>query len=299
VQELHDFSFERSRGIVWVCDLVNSAKYLNDNACAGDLEEFLPRLHWAGMIATEAATGRFLKWTGDGFLAWFETPLYREIGQKAATIFQVIWHLSFMVNVTQLAVKSSKRFIVRHGIAFEHDALVTNIKDAKGHETLDITGRGVVLAFKLSGIRASFPGLVTEGSLVKSAREFGYKSTEFKAWIPSDEDRLRFFKGERYGTRNLYISTDKKPRQKSLNSTLKHTKRIIDEVESKSIVPTGELDVGSRFCSMMSNGPSWAKAAIAKEHQFIEKDILGGLKSFVTAHKTGAGNHSRGKRQGK
>jgi hypothetical protein len=293
VQALHNFSFERSRGIVWVCDLVNSAKYLNDNSCAGDLEEFLPRLHWTGMIATEAANGRFLKWTGDGFLAWFETPLYREIGQKAAAVFQAVWHLSFIVNVTQLAVKSSKRFMVRHGIAFEHDALLTNIKDAKGHEMLDITGRGVVLAFRLSGIPASFPGLVTDGSLLKSAREFGYKSTEFKSWIPSAEDRLRFFKGERYGTGNLYVSSDKTPRKKSVTSTLKHSKRLVDAVESKSMVPTGELDVESRFCSMMSNGPSWAKTAIAKEHQFIEKDMLGALKTFVTlAGKSDVGNRA-------
>ena len=59
------------------------------------------------------------------------------------------------------------------------------------------------------------------------------------------------------------------------------------------MVPTGELDVESRFCSMMSNGPSWAKTAIAKEHQFIEKDMLGALKTFVTlAGKSDVGNRA-------
>src|SRR3954452_7105082 len=38
-----NFQFERARGIVWVCDIANSTKLLNDNKTAGLIEEFLPR----------------------------------------------------------------------------------------------------------------------------------------------------------------------------------------------------------------------------------------------------------------
>jgi class 3 adenylate cyclase len=77
--EFKEFKFSRSRGIVWVCDIVNSSKYLNDNESADDLEEFLQRSYWAAAIIVEAAGGGFIKWTGDGFLAWLETPLHREL----------------------------------------------------------------------------------------------------------------------------------------------------------------------------------------------------------------------------
>ena len=291
------FSFERSRGIVWVCDLANSSKYLNDNATAGDLEQFLPRLHWTAMIALQASHGTFLKWTGDGFLAWFETPLHRELGQRAAAVFQALWHLSFTVNVTQLGVKSSKKFNLRHGVAYEQDALLTRIKYPKGHETLDITGRAVVLAFRLSGIHASFPGVVTEGGLVKSTQEFGYRSVEFKHWIPSAEDRLCYFRGERYGTKNLYASVDKKPRQRNFGALIKQTKRLITNVETQGHASEDEVDLASRFCSLMSSGPPWAKTVMAEEHRFLREDMLGSLKSFVQAFPKGAPAKSGGKAQ--
>lgn len=53
----NNFSFHRSRGLVWVCDLADSSKRLNDNATAAELETFLPRLHWLGMVIVEAAGG--------------------------------------------------------------------------------------------------------------------------------------------------------------------------------------------------------------------------------------------------
>jgi len=37
-------------------------------------------------MVVESAGGRFIKWTGDGFLAWFETPLHRELGKVADAV---------------------------------------------------------------------------------------------------------------------------------------------------------------------------------------------------------------------
>lgn len=62
--EREKFDFERSRGIVWVCDIANSSHFLNDNTSASDLEELLPRLFWLASGLIEAAGGRFVKWTG-------------------------------------------------------------------------------------------------------------------------------------------------------------------------------------------------------------------------------------------
>jgi class 3 adenylate cyclase len=63
------FTFQRSRGLVWVCDLANSTRALNDDASVDALEEFIPRLYWTSMQAVEAIGGLFVKWAGDGFLA--------------------------------------------------------------------------------------------------------------------------------------------------------------------------------------------------------------------------------------
>ena len=63
------FMFERSRGIVWVCDLAKSSRFLNDNTAGSALEDFLLRFYWASAMSVDAVGGCFIKWTGDGFLA--------------------------------------------------------------------------------------------------------------------------------------------------------------------------------------------------------------------------------------
>src|SRR5437879_6459707 len=104
-----DFAFARARGVVWVCDVARSTSVLNDDASVDALEEFLPRLYWTALQAVHAAGGVFVKWTGDGFLAWFETELERTLGKQAQAIFTTAWHLTFLINVTSLGVRVPKR----------------------------------------------------------------------------------------------------------------------------------------------------------------------------------------------
>ena len=74
------FTFNRQRGLVWVCDIERSSRLLNDNESVEAIEEYLPRLHWLAKVSASAADGNFVKWTGDGFLAWFPIDLHRELG---------------------------------------------------------------------------------------------------------------------------------------------------------------------------------------------------------------------------
>ena len=117
---VHKFEARRSRGIVWVCDIESSSKYLNSNESAEALELFLQRFLFLSLIFVEAAGGGFIKWTGDGFLAWFETPLHRTLGVIASEIFNAAWMLSFYVNVSQLGVKAAVKFKIRHAVTYEH-----------------------------------------------------------------------------------------------------------------------------------------------------------------------------------
>jgi len=155
--DLARFGFGRSRGIVWVCDMPHASGFLNDNTIADAVEEFLPRLYVVANFITAAAGGKFLKWTGDGFLSWFETPLHRNLEILAKSAFWAAWQLTFLVNVTQLGVKSNRKFGVRHGLTYEHDALVLNIGHSDGHSSIDLIGRGVVLAYRLASVQLIFP----------------------------------------------------------------------------------------------------------------------------------------------
>jgi len=145
------FDFKRGRGIVWVCDIENSSKYLNDSDHVDYLENFLTRFHWFSRRIVRAAGGKYIKWTGDGFLAWFECPLKRDLKKLSDMVFEAAWNTTFITNITQMALESDIRISVRNAMTFEEDALITDI-DVNGNKSIDILGRAVVLCFRLSSI---------------------------------------------------------------------------------------------------------------------------------------------------
>jgi hypothetical protein len=56
-----EFEFERSRGVVWVCDVAGSSSRLNSDNGVEDTEAFLPRLYWIAALIVESAGGRYIK----------------------------------------------------------------------------------------------------------------------------------------------------------------------------------------------------------------------------------------------
>jgi len=251
------FEFKRSRGIVWVCDLAKSSQFLNDDSSAGALEEFLPRLYWTSLLAVEAAGGIFVKWTGDGFLAWFETPLHREISQKVSQVFHAAFTLTTLVNITKLLVKSQQKFHIRHGVCFEHDALVIRISHSS-YKSIDLIGRAVVLAFRMSELPAGFPRIVTQKDLVFASpppKGFTWKRKKL-----SEEDRLKYFKGEKWGANSIYVSADKNKRPNSLKSTTRLIKKTLSDIDKPET--TAEDTFGAKFVPRMLSGPEWSQEAI-------------------------------------
>lgn len=267
--EMKGFDFERSRGIVWVCDLVRSSTYLNDNTCADDLEEFVPRLFWVSSGLVEAADGRFLKWTGDGFVAWFETPLHRLLGEQAARVFMAASYLSFLVSETQLGLSPTKRFSVRHGIAHEQDAFLMRITHPDGHEALEVIGRGVVFASRLSGIPAPFPGIVTQGELVKAARPYGLGPAIFRKRALTSEDKTRFFKGERWGTETVYTSVERQSRPKNVSGA-RSASRSVPSPTAAKITRLDDLGVLERFLRYMRGSPDWCRPVVAPMTRLVD-----------------------------
>jgi class 3 adenylate cyclase len=273
-----EFEFHRSRGIVWVCDVAGSSSRLNSEDGVEDTETFLPRLYWTAALAVESAGGRFIKWTGDGFLAWFETALHREVPLAIRRCLDAVWHLTVLVNVTQLGIAPKRHFKLRHGIAYEQDALLTKIRHSGGFDSLDLMGRAVVLAFRLSGFAADFPCITTQRDIVEAAGN--NPSFGFRKWKPTVEERLKFFKGEQWGTNTLYVSGAKTPRRRGKAAALRLAKAAIAEAESEE--PTGDpsLLFADSFLRGMASGPEWSREAVAEYTRFVREDLLGSLKSI-------------------
>jgi len=275
------FSFARKRGVVWVCDLESSSRYLNDDESAQHLEEFLPRLYRTAATMVEAAGGEFIKWTGDGFLAWFETPLHRDLKRVVSMAFGAAFHLTVLVNVTQLGVNPSKNFKLRHGITYEKDALFTTITSEEGGSTIDLIGRDVVLAFRLSGIQCDFPGIVTQRELADAHREHRPSHINFRAWRPSPEEQLKFFKGESRGTRSIVVSGAKRHRSVSKKTILKRSGDAIAAAEGRRETKYPFYEVWERFDGVFLSGPQWCRDVMDEYLRFVKEDLLGSLKDAV------------------
>jgi class 3 adenylate cyclase len=266
------FDFQRSKGIVWVCDLARSSSYLNDNAFVDLLEIFLPRLLFISRGVVAAADGRFIKWTGDGFLAWFELPLDRLLGERTAAVFNAAWHLAFLVNVTQLGLSPQRKFRIRQGITYEKDALLMEIPRPSGEPDLDIIGRGVVLATRLSGIEADFPSIATQRELVEAVREFEPWMGRFQHLRIGKGERLKHFKGEAYGTKSVYASKERTPRMLgSLSGVKKEAARITKSITTATGKDDHKTLFSMRFQQFMGAGPEWCRAAWEEEHRWLHK----------------------------
>ena len=225
------FTFERGRGVVWVCDIQNSSKFLNDDESVQAMEQFFPRLHWLGKVAVYAAGGRFVKWTGDGFLAWFPIELYRELGPQAAKVINISKQLSLVNNITGLGIEGEARFRLKHGITAEHDALLTMVTDEHG-DHFDLIGRSVVLSFRLTGMKVDFPSIVSQREIVEATTKEGISQIKFKKLNLSAEDRQRYFKGEG----GVYSSAERRPRPRSTNSLLRTVRKTIVEAEKPQTI---------------------------------------------------------------
>ena len=274
------FTFERQRGVVWVCDIERSSRLLNDNESVEAIEEYLPRLHWLAKVFASAADGNFVKWTGDGFLAWFPIDLHRELGLQVVKVVKVISQLTVINNITRLGIQGKIRFRLKHGLTAEHDALVTTVSDEQG-EHYDIIGRAVVLAFRFAGMKVGFPGIVTQREVVEALKKENYSQINFKKLPLSSEERLRYFKGDRWGTSSLFASAERTPRRKTVSATLHQAKKAIVEAEKPATIGDETDPVIRKFMEVLQSGPLWTQEVLREYTTFLHEDLLGALKNAV------------------
>lgn len=252
-----EFTFKRDRGIVWVCDIKNSSKVLNDDYLIDDFEVYLKRFYWLSRRIVESADGVYIKWTGDGFLAWFPCKLKRKLAELSNVVLTAAYHLSMLNNVTQLNTNIKEKILLRHGVTFEEDAQMTII-NSKDLKATDIIGRNVVLAFRLSSFEHFFPNITIHGDLVFEDSKF---KDAFKKMEINEEILFKVFKGQKYQIDNLYeldiTNSLKRNKNKPLKKILKDTIDNNDNIES----PLDKRSINlfhNKFDEALRTGPDWA-----------------------------------------
>jgi hypothetical protein len=256
---------------------------LNRSETAAETEEFLQRFLYLSLLTVNSSGGTFVKWTGDGFLAFYESPLDRELGAIAEVIFEAIFFLTLIVNITQLCIARSERIRIRHAVTYEKDALLIDLEHSESMRSKDVLGRSVVAAFRLSGIGCDFPGIVTHKEVLQAFEDSGPNTRlRFRKLSISEEMRLRYFKGERFGTRDVYVSANKQPRKrrKSLKSLQKSTGHLLKKVVSGNLL----AQLGTRLSQFrrglfqeLEMGPPWCRQVVEK---LLRDFMLPGLEAL-------------------
>lgn len=273
------FSYGRGRGIVWVCDVEGSTQYLADPEDAGQFEEFLTRFMWVAQCLIAATRGELVKFTGDGFLGWFELPLHRDLPSKTHAVLQAIWHTSFLVNVTQLGLKPKRKFHVRHGLAYEQDALFLK-NSHPGNNAKDIIGEAVGRAFRLSEIPAKFPGVAAEIQFEAAIESFSPLGA-FRRKKLSAKEVLRYFKGRSLGVKEILVTVQAPSQKKNLRAVHQNATEAIAKASGTSINAGKDSEFIERFASMFLKGPEWTRTVWELETTFIRENLFNSLKEII------------------
>ncbi len=259
--------FIRKRTLVWVCDIEKSSTILNDIRYINEAEEFLKRFYSLSSLLVHATGGLVYKGTGDGFLAAYDIELDRDLGREAEKIFAAAWHLSRLINATQLSVVCPKRFKLRHGVVLDPDSILIE-HNTKKIKLIDIIGRGVVFTFRLAGIKAPFPGIVTQKNLIEAAAACGCEYAFHKLSF-THEDLLKYFKGEKWATNKVWVSADSSSQKGG--SVKAQQKRHQKSAPLLTGLPLSEQPWLSTFYHALMAGAPWAKQTAKKLDEIIAK----------------------------
>jgi hypothetical protein len=138
-----------------------------------------------------------------------------------------------------------------------------------GSTALDVLGRNVVLAFRLSSITADFPGIVTQRELLDRCVRHLPASLNFTQLRLNKNNILKYFKGEHYGVTALYAST--KP---------KNVKRV-SEIASGQRDPAmwnEELSITSKVLCAMYEGTEWLRTVAQEYSREISEEFIEGAR---------------------
>jgi hypothetical protein len=137
----------------------------------------------------------------------------------------------------------------------------------------------VVLAFRLSSIKAGFPSIITQGQLLRLTKATG--TIHFQKLRLSREDKARYFKDEQWGTSDIFASGDRVHKHLSPRTILRRAKKAIDGAEGRRASPPKHLNFTTKVVVEMSTGPKWARDVAKTVQEFARIELLGSLKQIV------------------
>ena len=135
-----------------------------------------------------------------------------------------------------------------------------------------------MLAFRLSSVPAPFPGVAIQQGIAIAHKAIPKPAVRFRRWCPNATERMKYFKGERWGTTTLYLSEETKKGESSRRAVLLNAKKAIEL--ANGVRPRQDSDrlvFARRFAEEMMAGPEWAQTSIGEYARYIHEDLLGSL----------------------
>jgi hypothetical protein len=102
----------------------------------------------------------------------------------------------------------------------------------------------------------------------------------FVKWQVNTDERLKYFKGERWGIEQIYTSNNA-ALFRNRKATLRHAKDAIDKAEGRKPYPEEDVKFGTLFVKNMMAGPDWCQEVLDDTLQFCKDELLGSLKSVI------------------
>jgi hypothetical protein len=128
----------------------------------------------------------------------------------------------------------------------------------------------------LAGVPAEFPTIVASRQLFfETITSAVGAAVKFSIWKPSAEEIVKYFKGERYGTKQLCKSGPRRQSAKISIKTLKKTLgRAIDRAQGQLPPDPSDIAFVHSFMNLLRSGPPWAKQSLDKFVVFLREETL-------------------------
>lgn len=174
-------------------------------------------------------------------------------------------------------------FRIRHGLTYEPDALVTLTTYQDGHVSKIISGRNVVLAFRISGVEADFPNVATQQKIVQALSSRTKNLMNLKRWTLTEAQLLKYFKGEKMGTTSLYVSGRPKVSQSRADTWITRAESLLARAESGRQRTSVESTFVENFFPdlIQSKGQDWCEESLDIYVRFLKENMLGSLQKAL------------------
>jgi hypothetical protein len=146
-----------------------------------------------------------------------------------------------------------------------------------------ISGRNVVLAFRIAGVEADFPNVATQQKIVQALSNRTKNLLHLKRWTLTEAQLLKYFKGEKLGTTSLYVSGRPKVSQSRADTWIARAESLLARAESgRWRAPVESTFIENFFPDLIqSKGQDWCEASIEIYVRFLKENMLGSLQKAL------------------